>query len=1070
MKRILINATEQEEIRVAMVDGQYLYDLDIEHTNQVQKKSNIYKGTITRVEPSLNAAFVNYGAERHGFLPFKEVSKEYWSSTKEIKGRPSIKDVLKEGQEVLIQVEKEERGNKGASLTTFISLAGRFLVLMPNNPRAGGVSRRIEGEDRHRIKQILKELDIENGGAIVRTAGLGRELEELSWDLDYLKMLWKAIQFAHKSHPAPTLLYQESNLIIRTLRDYFRPDIGEIIFDKEAIYNQACEFVKAVMPHNLSKLKHYSDRSVTLFSRYQVEHQIESAFQREVTLQSGGAIVIDHTEALISIDVNSARATKGGDIEETAYNTNLEAADEVARQLRLRDLGGLVVIDFIDMMPNKNQRAVEKRLRDNLKIDRARVQIGRISRFGLLEMSRQRLRPSLGDASQIVCPRCSGHGSFRSIESLALSILRLIQDEAMKHMTHQVTAQVPIQVASFLLNEKRDAITKLQTRHKINIVILPNPHMDTPHYEIQRVRSQDGKLEALSSYEHIAQTDEDEATKSTEQTVVAKVEQPAVKQVMPDIPVPVPTHHEKPAKAATPRADTHTNTDTDTNEAPTKKGFMSRVFTSLFGAEDKPNDEAPAKDKPVKETATKKAKTTSQNNNRRKPQQRRKPANNQGNQNNRRQNNNRNNNNQSGNKQQNQKQGNARKQNQGNNRNQNTTQNTAQNTAKKATNPNQNRRKPATQNNNQNKQNNRPKKAQNRTTDSKPVVNKSVENKPDNNAGTDTTANNPQHTQDNTNSNQNRPVRNNRRNQYQNRNRRNTRNNKQQNGNTNSNQIDVMKNNLDEMDMTPIEIKIPRPGSPVKRKPVTKTDKPKTDSAKSSNDTEATKTTTSNNAKQTQDKKPKVVKQKSSKTVKTDTVKNSTKETSKSSSTDTTKQSRKTVTKPVNNKPDTSKAASKRKVQTTSKDTQVDKEAPTNTKVAKPATKKTSAKSATNKTASKEESTASAETKKVKKPTVKKPVERKENKNVGSKTKPATAKKVKTESAPSKVKPEAKKPSSSEKPSSTTAQKTDKVKSETKSKTVKVASGNTKKPTTKSTRTPLKKVVMDSDSPASNAD
>ncbi len=1068
MKRILINATEQEEIRVAMVDGQYLYDLDIEHTNQVQKKSNIYKGTITRVEPSLNAAFVNYGAERHGFLPFKEVSKEYWSSTKEIKGRPSIKDVLKEGQEVLIQVEKEERGNKGASLTTFISLAGRFLVLMPNNPRAGGVSRRIEGEDRHRIKQILKELDIENGGAIVRTAGLGRELEELSWDLDYLKMLWKAIQFAHKNHPAPTLLYQESNLIIRTLRDYFRPDIGEIIFDKEAIYNQAREFVKAVMPHNLSKLKHYSDRNVTLFSRYQVEHQIESAFQREVTLQSGGAIVIDHTEALISIDVNSARATKGGDIEETAYNTNLEAADEVARQLRLRDLGGLVVIDFIDMMPNKNQRAVEKRLRDNLKIDRARVQIGRISRFGLLEMSRQRLRPSLGDASQIVCPRCSGHGSFRSVESLALSILRLIQDEAMKHMTHQVTAQVPIQVASFLLNEKRDAITKLQTRHKINIVILPNPHMDTPHYDIQRVRSQDGKFETLSSYEHIAQADEDEATKSTEQTVVAKVEQPAVKQVMPDIPVPVPSHHEKPAKTASPRADTHTNTDT--NKAPTKKGFISRVFTSLFGAEDKPNDDAPAKNKPVKEPVTKKAKT-SQNTNRRKPQQRRRPANNQGNQNNRRQNNNRNNNNnQSGNKQQNHKQGNTRKQNQGNNRNQKAAQNTAQNTAKKATNPNQNRRKPATQNKNQNKQNNRPNKAQNRTADNKSVVNKPGENKPDNKASADTTANNPQYTQDNTNSNQNRPARNNRRNQYQNRNRRNTRNNKQQNSNTNSNQIDVMKNNLDEMDMTPIEIKIPRPGSPVKRKPVTKTNKPKTDSAKSSSDTEATKTTTSNNTKQTQDNKPKVVKQKSSKTVKTDTVKNSTKETSKSSSTDTTKQPRKTVTKPVKNKPDTTKAASKSKVQAASTDTKVDTKAPTKTKAAKLATKKASAKSATNKTTNKERSTTNAETKKVKKPTVKKTVEKKENQNIGSKKKPTTAKKVKTESAPSKAKPEAKKPSSSEKLSSTTTQKTDKIKSETKSKTVKVASGNTKKPTTKSTRTPLKKVVMDSDSPASNED
>ncbi len=767
MKRILINATEREEIRVAMVNGQYLYDLDIEHTNQVQKKSNIYKGTITRVEPSLNAAFVNYGAERHGFLPFKEVSREYWSSTRDIQGRPSIKDVLKEGQEVLVQVEKEERGNKGASLTTFISLAGRFLVLMPNNPKAGGVSRRIEGEDRHRIKQILSELNIENGGAIVRTAGLGRELEELSWDLDYLKMLWKAIQFAYDKHPAPTLLYQESNLIIRTLRDYFRPDIGELIFDKEAIYNQARDFVKAVMPHNLHKLKHYTDKNVPLFSRYQVEHQIESAFQREVTLPSGGAIVIDHTEALISIDINSARATKGSDIEETAYNTNLEAADEIARQLRLRDLGGLVVIDFIDMMPNKNQRGVEKRLRENLKIDRARVQIGRISRFGLLEMSRQRLRPSLGDASQIVCPRCSGHGSFRSVESLALSILRLIQDEAMKNMTREVITQVPIEVAGFLLNEKRDTITKLQTRHKLKITILPNAHMVTPHYDIQRIRMQDGKAEPLSSYEQIAnQALTDEAQNTVTATVATPAETPAVEQVIPDMPVPVPTQaqtHEE-TQTPSPSANQH-STQTQTN-----KGFIRRVFTSLFGVEttEKTSNTA-AKAAPQTSTATvenpPKVQTEKQNtasnsqNNRRRTQPKKRQTNNN---NQRSQNNNR-----------------------------------RQNTRKQAgATSNQNRKKTGSQKKSPQQANKR-----GNTNSKKETVNTKPE------------ATQPK--QGNAN-NRGKRARNNRRNTTQNQNRRQNPPNKTGPGNNQEKSLTPV-NKTDEMDMTPIEIKIPRPGSPKKK-------------------------------------------------------------------------------------------------------------------------------------------------------------------------------------------------------------------------------------------------------------
>ena len=566
MKRILINATQPEEIRVAMVDGQYLYDLDIEHPFRAQKKANIYKGIITRVEPSLEAAFVNYGAERHGFLPFKEISKEYWNEKKskksdKSKGRPSISDVIKEGQEVLVQVDKEERGNKGAALTTQISLAGRYLVLMPNNPRAGGVSRRIEGDDRNKIREILDQLDLDDGmGAIVRTAGVGRELEELTWDMDYLKTLWSAIKEAHQQTQAPTLLYQESNVIIRTLRDYFRKDVGEIIIDNERVYQQAHDFVNAVMPHNLSKLKHYTD-TVPLFSRYQVEHQIESAFHREVTLPSGGAIVIDHTEALTSIDVNSARATKGRSIEETALNNNLEAADEIARQLRLRDLGGLVVIDFIDMQPNKNQRAVERQLRDALKVDRARVQIARISRFGLLEMSRQRLRPSLDESSQIVCPRCSGQGTIRGIESMALSILRLMEEEAMKEATVEVVAETPVKVATFILNEKRKTLTEIQARHNLQMTVLPNPEMDTPHYDIIRRKENDvDELDATESYKQISK--QEAVAEGTKETMPQTVETAVVGNVAPANPAPSP----------------QALLD---NKNP---GVVSRIFSALFGS------------------------------------------------------------------------------------------------------------------------------------------------------------------------------------------------------------------------------------------------------------------------------------------------------------------------------------------------------------------------------------------------------------------------------------------------------------------------------------------------------
>ncbi len=485
MKRMLVNATQKEELRVALVDGQWLYDLDIENRNRIQKKANIYKGRITRVEPSLEAAFVNYGADRHGFLPLKEISREYFRKGTQEGGRINIRDAIAEGTEVIVQVEKEERGNKGAALTTMISMAGRYLVLMPNNPRAGGISRRIEGDDRSELRDAMDSLQLPDGmGIIIRTAGVGRAAEELQWDLNYLMTVWAAIKKASEEHEAPCLLFQESNVILRAIRDYLRQDIGDVVLDTQAACNEALTFVRQVMPQFENRIRLY-DGKVPLFTNYQIENQIETAFQREVKLPSGGSIVIDPTEALVSIDINSSRATKGADIEETALHTNLEAADEIARQLRLRDMGGLIVIDFIDMMSQKNQRAVEDRMKDALEMDRARVQVGRISRFGLLEMSRQRLRPSLGETSATVCPRCNGQGTIRDIESLSLSILRLIQEESNKTSSREVRAMVPVTVGAYLLNEKRPEVVAIETQTRKRVVIIPNPNLETPHFDIQ---------------------------------------------------------------------------------------------------------------------------------------------------------------------------------------------------------------------------------------------------------------------------------------------------------------------------------------------------------------------------------------------------------------------------------------------------------------------------------------------------------------------------------------------------------------------------------------------------------
>src|SRR5450631_4509541 len=495
MKRMLVNAVQEEELRVALVDGQKLYDLSIEIPSREQKKSNIYKGRITRVEPSLEAAFVEYGALRHGFLPLKEVSKEYFRSQPANGARLNIKDLLQEGQELVVQVEKEERGNKGAALTTFISLAGRFLVLMPNNPRAGGVSRRIEGEDRDQMREAMSGLQIPEGmGAIVRTAGVGRSTEELQWDLSNLKTAWDAIAQANESRPAPFLIFQESDAVTRGLRDYFSDDVGECLIDQPEAFQKAQEYMQRFMPADAQrKLRLYQD-PVPLFTRYQIESQIESAYSHKVTLPSGGSLVIDHTEALVSIDINSARSTRGGDIEATARNTNLEAAEEIARQLRLRDIGGLIVIDFIDMESQANQRAVEDMLRDAVKMDRARIQLGRLSRFGLLELSRQRLRPALSETTHINCPRCSGMGTIRGVETMSLALLRLIGEEARKERTGRVIAQVPVDVATYLINEKRDWLNQIESRDKVSLVIVPNPHMQTPAYTLRRIRDDEKEL------------------------------------------------------------------------------------------------------------------------------------------------------------------------------------------------------------------------------------------------------------------------------------------------------------------------------------------------------------------------------------------------------------------------------------------------------------------------------------------------------------------------------------------------------------------------------------------------
>ena len=550
MKRMLFNATHSEELRVAIVDGQKLIDIDIESAGHESRKSNIYKGVVTRVEPSLEACFVNYGEERHGFLPFKEISKAYFKPGVEV-SKARIQDAIAEGQELIVQVDKEERGNKGAALTTYVSLAGRYLVLMPNNPRGGGVSRRVEGEDRQELREIMDRLELPGGMSLIaRTAGIGRTQEELQWDLNYLMQLWRAIDGAAGSSGGAFLIYQESSLVIRAIRDYFTPDIGEILIDTDDIYEQARQFMGHVMPDTVGRVKRYRDNT-PLFSRFQIEHQIETAYSRLVPLPSGGAIVIDHTEALVAIDVNSARSTRGSDIEETAFRTNLEAADEAARQMRLRDLGGLIVIDFIDMENTKNQREVEQRVKDALHYDRARVQAGKISRFGLMELSRQRLRPALNEGTHITCPRCNGTGVIRDIESSALHMLRVIQEEAMKENTASVHAQVPVEVATYLLNEKRAEITKLEARVKVEIVLVPNKYIETPHYKLERLRHDDERLATYRSSYSIADgpSDEDEYLEKKFEAVKPRQEA-MVKGITPDQPAPVVAPRPEPVAPA----------------------------------------------------------------------------------------------------------------------------------------------------------------------------------------------------------------------------------------------------------------------------------------------------------------------------------------------------------------------------------------------------------------------------------------------------------------------------------------------------------------------------------------
>jgi len=595
MKRILINALQAEEIRVAMVDGQKLYDLDIESSDREQKKGNIYRAKISRIEPSLEAAFIDFGSERHGFLPLKEISPEYFYNTPAEGERVKIDKVLKEGQELIIQVEKEERGTKGAALTTYISLAGRYLVLMPNNPDAGGISRRIEGDDRAELRDKLANLTITQGaGVIIRTAGVGRTVEELQWDLDYLDTAWQAIRKAALSGVAPFLIYQESNVIVRAIRDHLRQDIGEVLVDNVQVFEKAKDLVQQVMPSYGNKVKLYQDET-PLFNRFQVEGQIESAFQREVRLPSGGAIVIDPTEALVSIDINSARATKGGDIEETALHTNLEAADEIARQLRLRDMGGLVVIDFIDMSANKNQKAVENRLKDALKSDRARVQIGRISRFGLLEMSRQRLRPSLGETSGVVCPRCHGQGSIRDVQSLALQILRLLEDEAVKERTGEVRVQVPVPVGTFLLNEKRQQLESIQRRHKVRVLVIPNPNMETPIYDLQRLRDDDPQVASLElSIDVQASTPAPEPEFVRAKQAEAR-EQALVTDIKPKTPAPESAPDSRSTDEGAQNEGIGRKKRPESarrrQHQPAPKSFLSRVLGFLFGdAEEEPSN------------------------------------------------------------------------------------------------------------------------------------------------------------------------------------------------------------------------------------------------------------------------------------------------------------------------------------------------------------------------------------------------------------------------------------------------------------------------------------------------
>jgi len=551
MKRMLFNATHSEELRVAIVDGQKLVDIDIESAGRESRKSNIYKGVVTRVEPSLEACFVAYGEERHGFLPFKEIAKQYFQPG--VEGRATIKEAIREGQELLVQVEKEERGNKGAALTTFLSLAGRYLVLMPNNPRGGGVSRRVEGEDRQELREAMDQLEVPTGMSLIaRTAGIGRGVEELQWDMNYLLQLWRAIEEASKAGQGAYLIYQESSLVIRAIRDYFTADIGEILIDTDDIYEQARQFMAHVMPGEVNRVKRYRE-DTPLFSRFQIEHQIETAYSRLVPLPSGGAVVIDHTEALVAVDVNSARATKGSDIEETALRTNLEAADEVARQMRLRDLGGLIVIDFIDMENTKSQREVENRLREALSVDRARVQIGKISRFGLMEMSRQRLRPALNEGNHMTCPRCNGTGVIRDIESSALQVLRVVQEESMKENSAAVYAQVPVDVASYLLNEKRTEIAKLEARVKVDIVLIPNKHLETPHYRLERLKHDDERLASYRASYSLAEGPAEDSWYLNRKTEQPKARQEAVvKGITPEQPAPV--HVPREVEAVAPKS------------------------------------------------------------------------------------------------------------------------------------------------------------------------------------------------------------------------------------------------------------------------------------------------------------------------------------------------------------------------------------------------------------------------------------------------------------------------------------------------------------------------------------